>query len=254
MCCHVVARYRKSAALGFCIWEYEAFRLSDQPLSFSVISAAARCPLAIAPCTVPVFPGDIGRFSGEEQGILHRPAENVGRMSALRLWHNCRLRANMDRSASHENRHLPASLRAFSRLTFSSPLSVCKLRATTDTFSDINRSAHRKGAHPVINGSRSGMVVHHVGNHSSWENKKLISSQGLVRSPRAGLAPRSALGNGEQCVRLFPSPARASAFNFSSGSAGRNSIAPRLASAASAVRQEAPSTIARLARNETGLP
>src|SRR5579872_3161122 len=63
---------------------------------------------------------------------------------------------------------------------FSNRLSVCKHRSTTkEWLLPDNRSAQWNGAHPVIIGSCSGIVVHHVGYQSSSERRKLISERVL---------------------------------------------------------------------------
>ncbi len=138
-------------------------------------------------------------------------------------------------------------------LTFSSALRLCKLRATTDISPDATRSAHRKGAQPVINGTCSGIVVHQVGNHSSWENKKLMRASVLVRLP-SGETWSQKRSRKRRTIRItFPISNPPSAFIFSSGSAGWNSIAP---GSPAGVCKTPRGTVskARLARNETGLP
>src|ERR1700674_5861725 len=63
---------------------------------------------------------------------------------------------------------------------FNNRLRVCKHRSTTkEWLLPDNRSAQRNGAQPVMIGSFSGMVVHHVGYQSSSENRKLIPERVL---------------------------------------------------------------------------
>src|SRR5882757_5890505 len=89
-----------------------------------------------------------------------------------------------------------------------------------------SRSAHRKGAHPVNTGAGLGAMVHQVGNHSSWENRKRMPERLSTPPSCVGISSQKRRRNRREIRMTFPISSLFRASSFLGGSAGENSTAP----------------------------
>src|SRR5579871_5229281 len=101
---------------------------------------------------------------------------------------------------------------------------------TVDSGCPDNFSAERKGAQPVIKGRFCGRLVHHVGNKSSSEKRKLISDKSFFRpafrAPGFGIEFQNRRRNRSTMRMTFPISSFDMATIFFRGNAGAKSMAP----------------------------